>query len=275
MPSVPFTMNEVSFSTVRLNAPIMDYVKTSSPWLIEVYFYNTIDSALFYLLASKQKNLHISCFKSPSDKAKRYFLSNTDFTNSTNEFDVRNWTADTLRVLEATILTLFPSFGGIHIRDIYIVSADGHAIAHAQMQSIDIPGSEEVEQILPKIINNPALLADIFASSKEHPEFRKALYFFAQSITNQTTLAWANLYKTYEIAKHSFRNKDRLSARLGISKPEISRFTRTANHPKSIGDHARHSVQVETAPDDPISYQEAVRWIARLLSKWQHFLIQN
>jgi hypothetical protein len=75
---------------------------------------------------------------------------------------------------------------------------------------------------------------------------------------------WINLYKVYEIV-----NKD--AGRTKIEQwtnNNIGLFKRTANSQRAIGDDARHGVDKEPPPKEPMSLYEADALIMTLLQKW-------
>jgi hypothetical protein len=75
---------------------------------------------------------------------------------------------------------------------------------------------------------------------------------------------WINLYKVYEIV-----NKD--AGRTKIEQwtnKNIGLFRRTANSQRAIGDDARHGVDKEPPPKEPMSLYEADALIMTLLQKW-------
>ena len=76
---------------------------------------------------------------------------------------------------------------------------------------------------------------------------------------------WINLFKVYEIV-----NKDAGKKKIEqwITKDKISQFTHTANSQSAIGDDARHGVDRNDPPKEPMSLYEADALIMTLLQKW-------
>ena len=75
---------------------------------------------------------------------------------------------------------------------------------------------------------------------------------------------WINLFKVYEIV-----NKD--AGRTKIEQwtnNKIGLFTHTANSQSAIGDDARHGVDKQAPPKEPMSLYEADALIMTLLQKW-------
>lgn len=83
---------------------------------------------------------------------------------------------------------------------------------------------------------------------------------------------WINLYKVYEILKKDAGNKNKIDKidriKQWIDKDKIRQFTHTANSQSAIGDDARHGVDQNDPPKEPMSLPEAVALIRNLLQKW-------
>ena len=74
---------------------------------------------------------------------------------------------------------------------------------------------------------------------------------------------WINLYKVYEIV-----NKDAGKKKIQQwTKDKIGDFKRTANSQSAIGDDARHGVDRNDPPKEPMSQSEAEALIRNLLQK--------
>jgi hypothetical protein len=80
-------------------------------------------------------------------------------------------------------------------------------------------------------------------------------------------LRLADLYKVYEIIKHSGAlNRAMNSA--GVSEATTRLFTRTANHPEASGDAARHARSRDQPPARPMTLDEARARVRSLVSAW-------
>ena len=75
---------------------------------------------------------------------------------------------------------------------------------------------------------------------------------------------WINLYKVYEIVKKD-AGKKKIEQ---WTKNKISQFTHTANSQSAIGDDARHGVDRNDPPKEPMSLSEAKALIRNLLKQW-------
>lgn len=80
---------------------------------------------------------------------------------------------------------------------------------------------------------------------------------------------WINLYKVYEIVKKDAGKKNKIDRiKQWIDKDKIRQFTHTANSQSAIGDDARHGVDQNDPPKEPMSLPEAVALIRNLLKQW-------
>jgi len=62
--------------------------------------------------------------------------------------------------------------------------------------------------------------------------------------------------------------EDALVSKKWTTRSQISRFTRTAGHPKVAGDEARHGVSTVEPPPNPMTPPEAWTFVASVLSEW-------
>ena len=108
----------------------------------------------------------------------------------------------------------------------------------------------------------PALLA---LSGTDEP-IARALRLYEVAVQ-----PWKDLYPIYEIIETGMGGEDALVSRGCSSRKQISRFTRTAGHPKVAGDEARHGVSTVDPPPNPMTTAEAWTFIGSLLSQWLEF----
>jgi hypothetical protein len=86
---------------------------------------------------------------------------------------------------------------------------------------------------------------------------------------------WKDLYPIYEIIESSVGGEDPLVSKEWTSRNQISRFTRTAGHPKVAGDEARHGVSTAEPPPNPMTPAEGWAFIELLVSQWLEFKQQS
>jgi hypothetical protein len=80
-------------------------------------------------------------------------------------------------------------------------------------------------------------------------------------------LSFADLYKVYEIIKHSGALNPAMNS-AGVSEATTRLFTRTANHPEASGDAARHARSRDQPPARPMTLDEARAMLRSLASAW-------
>ena len=76
---------------------------------------------------------------------------------------------------------------------------------------------------------------------------------------------WINLYKVYEIVE---KNAGKKKIEQWIIKDKIRQFKHTANSQSAIGDDARHGVDHNDPPKEPMSESEAQALIRNLVKQW-------
>jgi hypothetical protein len=79
---------------------------------------------------------------------------------------------------------------------------------------------------------------------------------------------WGNLYKAFELVRAYGRNEREMIAGRWASRGEISLFRRTANSVGAIGDDARHGVDQEVPPKQPMDLPTAATLVRRLVKAW-------
>jgi|WetSurMetagenome_2_1015567.scaffolds.fasta_scaffold00675_15 hypothetical protein len=77
--------------------------------------------------------------------------------------------------------------------------------------------------------------------------------------------SWINLYKIFEIIKDNIGEKKIIGF---LTRPEINRFTGTAQSKAQIGDEARHASDKYKGHSQPMTIQEADALIKRLIINW-------
>ncbi len=96
-------------------------------------------------------------------------------------------------------------------------------------------------------------------ASEADPDAREAL-----SILGDRPHDWVNLYKVFEVV----RSRADIKSNGWASGDELSRFTRTANHPEAAGEGARHGRTSTDPPTRPMSLAEADALVGRIMIAW-------
>jgi hypothetical protein len=79
---------------------------------------------------------------------------------------------------------------------------------------------------------------------------------------------WSDLYRIYEIIEASMGGEDGIAQRGWMTKSDMERFRRTANHPAAAGDTARHGVSDCQPPAKPMPVRSAQTFIRNLGIRW-------
>ena len=83
--------------------------------------------------------------------------------------------------------------------------------------------------------------------------------------------SWVNLYCIYEYIQDNIDSDRNIIEQGWWSSGQKDSFKRTANSRGAIGDEARHGHKQILSPDEPMSHNEAVRFINELVDNWlQH-----
>ena len=76
------------------------------------------------------------------------------------------------------------------------------------------------------------------------------------------------VYKIYELAEGHPSNRRKFQARFGVSADQFSRFKDAVHNPTVSGDWARHAYKDSPKTTNPMSKDEAERFVRQIASKW-------
>lgn len=166
-----------------------------------------------------------------------------------------------------------PGYQNVRIGAIYRIDVDGTSRTASVFASDtiavrvrELPAAVVGSVAAPPPSDAPRRRAEV-ASRDE--DAREALEIWANERHD-----WWNLYKVHEIIES--RGGISLPAvRQAVSKRELERFTRTANHPEAAGRRARHARLEKVPPKVPMPLEEAEAVIARLLAAWLDALAEE
>jgi hypothetical protein len=88
----------------------------------------------------------------------------------------------------------------------------------------------------------------------------------AVSVWGDPPRTWSRLYHTLDEIEKALGKSSVVKARF-CTKPELDRFTQTANSAEAVGKDARHGLNRVKPNPNPMSLQEAIRFIGRLLEQ--------
>lgn len=150
---------------------------------------------------------------------------------------------------------------GYHINNIEELNDDGTVCS--TMSSIE--GSLYVRKKITKDnIDELIILSELI---EKNSEFKRVMLY----ANRPDFKSWVGLYKIYEIIDSNAGIKKNS----WLSEKKRNLFRRSANHPVASGFNARHAVQKEEPPQNPMELEEAIELINELIIKWKEYLIRN
>jgi len=111
---------------------------------------------------------------------------------------------------------------------------------------------------VPLVDNTSSLLEKAVGQAISNPDVGRVL-----EILNFEGVTWVNLYRAYEVMEQALGDRNGVRKIIGAGK-NVDRFARTAHSTHSVGLHARHGVQKEQPPSDPMTLEEARGFILDL-----------
>jgi hypothetical protein len=191
----------------------------------------------------------------------KYYLTSSHWESLTNTSEVLSEATKLLEYISAVAKIYFPGFPRLKPDKICEVDEEGKRHNRVELLvrimplgsvSLKLEGGQDVIPILEfdswrKLAEEDEIVKDVFRQFREFDH------------------NWINLYKIYEIVE---KNAGKKKIEQWITKKKISLFTRTANSQRAIGDDARHGVDDNDPPKEPMSLSEAQALIRNLLKQW-------
>ena len=224
-------------------------------WLVLLDVEKSDFDKLFNLLRSSDE------FSWITEKSE-YYLTSSHWESLTNTSDVYGEATKRLQYISAVARIQFTDFPLLKPDTIYEVDEEGKRHGRRALSatinvgsscsvSIQLEGGQDII---------PIWEFESWMKLAEEDETVKNVF---RQIT-EFDRNWINLYKVYEIV-----NKDAGKRKIQQwTKDKIGDFKRTANSQKAIGDDARHGVDDNDPPKEPMSLSEAKALIMTLLQKW-------
>ena len=103
----------------------------------------------------------------------------------------------------------------------------------------------------------------IAAVAEKYTNAAEVLKLLAKGIDD-----WVNLYRIYEIIKRDMGGDKKITDQGWTTNGQLNNFRHTANSPDSIGHDARHGVQTNDPPSDPMELSAAKGLIKHVAQKW-------
>ena len=196
----------------------------------------------------------------------KYYLTSSRWESLTNTSDVYGEATKLLQDISAVAMIYFTGFPLLKPDIICQVDEEGKrqrwvALSATIMLppasfSIQLEGGQDII---------PSLEFESWRKLAEEDEIVKNVFRQITDFEHN----WINFYNVYEIVKKDAGKKNKIERiEQWITKKKISQFTHTANSQIAIGDDARHGVDQNAPPKEPMSLSEAKALIMTLLQKW-------
>jgi len=196
-----------------------------------------------------------------------YYLTSSRWESLTNESDVYCEATKPLQEISAIARIHFTGFPLLKPDIICVVDEEGKLHRRVALSatlrvdsssfSIKLEGGQDIIPILEfdswrKLAEEDEIVKDVFRQFRDFEH------------------NWINLYKVYEVVDKDAGKINKKIDRIEqwITKKKISQFTHTANSQKAIGDDARHGVDKNAPPPEPMSLSEAQALIRNLVKQW-------
>lgn len=193
-----------------------------------------------------------------------YFLVGDAFKESSQAEFILQQSTTAFHEFSAIISLLWPAFRMPSIGPIIFEDDTGTRKSYVFMTAT-LRGRSKVFGVSLDVGNSPAKPAptqaqNFLASAKGKRHLQLAL-----AVWSDPDRTWARLYRVLEEIEKELGMKVHKAGY--CSAAERSRFTRTANTAESSGVDSRHAAGQFQAPDNPMSFQQAVAFVAVLLQK--------
>jgi hypothetical protein len=205
-----------------------------------------------------------------------YFLTSDRFNTLTDADAVRKAANDILEPLFGSARLRFGAQKAFNVGNLRRIEDDGRSHHYLLLEgaSVKVRGSAVVAVVGGTNTTEQAQQEDPLVSwsvlSESDEMVARVLRLYAKA--NQV---WKDCYPIYEIVEADIGGETALVSKGWVSRNQITRFARTAGHPKAAGDHARHGVSRVEPPPNPMTDAEGKAFIESLLTSWLTFKQQN
>ncbi|WP_373535905.1 hypothetical protein [Microcoleus sp.] len=204
-------------------------------------------------------------FSLTKEEISKYYLTSSHWESLTNTSDLLFEATKLIQYISAVAkihhFTHFPVFKPDNIRE---VDEEGKCHNRVELLVRD-PRTRVYIKLEGGQDRIPILEFDSWRKLAEEDEIVKNVF----RLLREFQPTWINLYKVYEIVKRDAGKKKKIDRiEQWITKNKISQFTHTANSQSAIGDDARHGVDHNDPPKEPMSLSEAESLIMTLLKQW-------
>lgn len=200
-----------------------------------------------------------------------YFLESDNFDPAASAEVVLSQCRDLLPILSG-ILRFEKQIGAELSSDgVILCHPDGHEKAflffhetisvHASMTAEVVSADGSAQSLTPQLVPSQADLLLTLAASD--PAVAKALRLLG---TSERT--WVDLYRIYEVVEGDVGGQHHLQVRGWAAKDEIRGFKHSANSVAVGGDEARHGIEQQQPPSNPLTLEQAHVLVHRLVTSW-------
>ncbi|MFC1406125.1 MULTISPECIES: hypothetical protein [Streptacidiphilus] len=205
-----------------------------------------------------------------------YYLESSHFDGLTEGGQkLFDQAANVLRRVMGVARILDSSFRPVSISGHFVVD-DAEGVRHlivvgdtVEVRSNAIVGVVEVGGVVSPTPPPEPLGPPYVQLSDSHPDVEEVLSILGKP---SVALTWVDLYKVYEIVRHSVGDDKVLKGNGWAAPAEISAFTASANRPDVSGSQARHARMGGDSPKHTMTLAEGESLIRRLVVAWWNSL---
>jgi len=195
-----------------------------------------------------------------------YFLESAVFETRATSAEVHQDARGLLPLLNGTAKVSRPNFRAVAVGTVVLESDAGTERRHQVLSlptlevRVDLPPATIlVDGQSPERPEAGSLATDRWVKlAVDDPDVAEALRIF------DGPQNWVNLYKIHEIV----RRRADIAGSGWATDTELKLFTWTANHPEAGGESARHARSGTQPPPDPMTLEQAVGLVRRILTGW-------
>lgn len=222
--------------------------------------------------------------RSLRDRPPTLYLTSPKF----EKFDSYQEVWECAQHLESTVGEVAELVYGINSRfeldgSVYAILPDGSSRKHVfESVSISVQASVSVSETVVKASSTTekTLSPEDRERKKEQErrrreeKIKRAKTYVAPALENPTVLEVLRLSKDEQNPLNLGHIFDLIQADIGgeieelVSQTQITRFTRSINHPEVFGKKSRHAVSNQEPPPNPMSLSEAREFVSTLLERW-------
>jgi hypothetical protein len=196
-----------------------------------------------------------------TDTEGHYQLESSTFDSLDGVVEVNEEAERLLTLMNGAVKAQDPTSRPVHLTRDFRDENGPHRLAIAM--TAEVRATSHVAHVGPGL--PPVAPARVWlASGESNPNVADALELLAAP-----HLSWANLYKIWEILRDDVGGGSKaIKDRGWASDNQLTRFTRSANHPKASGADARHARDTTEPPPNPMALSEARDFILTLVQDW-------